>query len=1127
MPRLTVSLLGPFRASLDGEPLTGLESDKVRALLAFLMVESECPHRREELAGLLWPERAEAVARQDLSQALSNLRRITHDRTACPPFLNISRHEIGFNPASDYALDTLTFLSLLGGCANHLYHPQSYCPQCMANVAQAAELVVGPFLSGFSLKDCPAFEEWMLSRQERFQQLAVQALQRLSAWHGRCGGTEQAIAYTRRWLELDPWQERAHRQLMGLLARSGQRNAALEQYEVCRAVLARELGIEPEAETQRLYAAIREGSLAAGSAALPTTLEMPALMLPLLGREDELAEIEACLKEPDCRLLSLVGAGGSGKTHLALEAATRQGDGYADGVTMVGLAAVQAAEAVVPAIAQACGLRLQPEQPARRQLLDYLRGKELLLVLDNLEHLLATPPSGQGNLAELLLDILRSAPRVWILTTSRVRLNLMGEHLLHVGGLPTPGPDEEGAALASYPAVQLFLSTARRVRSAYAPDDEELRTIAALCHLLDGMPLAILLAASWMEVLGPAEILEQVRQRYDFLEVEWQDLPPRQRSVRAVLDHSWGLLSGREQQLFPRLSIFCGGFTAAAADQVAGVSWGDLLRLAGKSFLVRMPGGRFELHELLRQYGEDKLAQGADAAREQHSVYYLALAQKRGEELKGPRQQEAFAELEAEGENLRAAWEWAVMRGEVARLGQAVDGLCRLFEWRGRCEEGVALCGVAVERLGSVVHDEERCLWARLLAWQGLFERMAGRTERADRLAEQSLGILEQLAGDVRSERAFALRVGGEAAFWLGQCGRAEDLYRQSLALCQQLNDPWNGACVQYHLGWLCHRRGQSEDAARWLEASLQLRRAAGDWASSAQTLLKLGSLIGYMGDLAQAERSGREAIGIYRKMADQVGMAKGSHMVASLLVFSGRFSEAEALFEDESRYLRRLGQRSDLSYALEHLHWARMCLGKYESAREPLEAATAIFQESSDPMGMAYVHLERAHFALLEGAGVISRASIQASPETLFEEAYCCAGQALAAFGALGADDQGLAWAELGFAAHCLGRHAEARRHLGQALRTANRALQTTVSALACLAAILADDEPERAVELYALASRHPYIGNSRLWQDLLAPRITAAAGRLPPDVVVAAQARGREGDWMAATESWLKELE
>jgi DNA-binding SARP family transcriptional activator len=312
MPRLSVSLLGPFRATLDGQPLAGLESDKVRALLAYLMVEWERPHRREELAGLLWPERPESVARQDLSQAFSNLRRATHDRTASPPFLEISREALRFNKASDHDLDTSTFLALLDGCAEHLSRPEPHCPQCLANLGQAADLFAGPFLQGFSLQDCPAFEEWMLLQQERFQQLALRALQRLSAWHSRRGGAERAIAITRRWLELDPWQELAHRQLMGLLARDGQRNAALEQYEACRAVLARELDIEPEVETQQLYAAIRDGTLAAGSVVLPSPADLPLPMLPLLGREGELAEIEACLGEPDCRLLSLVGPGGSG-----------------------------------------------------------------------------------------------------------------------------------------------------------------------------------------------------------------------------------------------------------------------------------------------------------------------------------------------------------------------------------------------------------------------------------------------------------------------------------------------------------------------------------------------------------------------------------------------------------------------------------------------------------------------------------------------------------------------------------------------------------------------------------------------------------------------------------------------
>ena len=1120
MSKLYVSLLGSFRALLDGQPLAGFESDKVRALLAFLMVESERPHRREELAGLLWPERPEAVARQNLSQALSNLRRVIHDQSSFPPFLDISHQTLRFNPTSNYELDTSTFLALLDGCSNHLYFPHPYCPDCITRIRQAIELYVGPFFFGFSLKGCPAFEEWVLLQQEHFEHLAIQALQCLSEWHNHHGSVEQAVDYTRRWLELDPWQERAHRQMMGMLARSGQRNAALSQYETCRAVLARELSIEPEAETQQMYAAIRDGSLTVEAVLSPSSLDIPVPMFPLLGRENELAAIESFLGKSDSRLLSLVGPGGSGKTHLALEASLRMGEAYNDGAITVGLSAVQTVDAIVPAIAQACRLNLQSDRPAQRQLLDYLRGKEMLLVLDNLEHLLAAKPSAEKIMAGFIQDILRTAPRVHILTTSRVRLNMYSEHLLHISGLPVPEPDAEEATLASFSSIQLFLATVRRVRSNYTPDNEDLRAIANLCRLLSGMPLAILLAASWIEVLEPAQILEQVARRYDFLETQWHDLPPRQRSVRAVLDHSWELLSNWEKGVFPGLAVFRGGFTAAAAEQVLGVSLGDLIRLVGKSFLVHVPGGRYEMHELLRQYAEEKLVHNADEVYNSHSTYFLAIAQRLGEDLKGVNQGTRLAELEIESENLRKAWEWQVAQGNFAGLGQLLDSQCWLYERHGRCEEGTSLCSSAIDQLLDTTQSNGRRLLARLLAWQATFERMAGRLEQADQLARQSLVILESDSGDTRSIRAFTLCVQGEIAYRVYQRKRAGELYNQSLALYQALDDPWNSARLLYDLGVLAFSEGQIEDAERWLKTSLQLRRKIGDRAGIAETLLYLCNSVAFIGHLTQGELWAREAFHIYKEMNDRAGLARTSYIMANVLCWSGQFHKALPLLEDYNHFTAWLGQQSELAWAKQSLHWTQMNLGKYEQARLLLESTMAFFQETGNMEGMAYGLLEEGYLTLLAAAN----SGLQVD----FEAAYRYAEQSLMLFHKLNHNDEGLAWAELGYAENNLGRKSEARRHLAEALQAARRikAPQTMVVSLAHLAAILADSKPEQAVELYTLACRHPYVGSSHLWKDLLLPEIASAAACLPPAVVKAAKTRAEEEDWEKAAENWLEKL-
>ena len=259
MARLTISLLGPFQVTLDGEPATTFESDKARALLAYLAVEADRPHRRETLAGLLWPEWPERSARHNLSQALSNLRRAIGGSDAASPFFLVSQQTIQFNADSDHTLDATTVATLLEDCKEHYHDDVGTCDQCMDRLQKAVALYEGDFLEGFSLGDSPAFEEWAILQRERLHRLALDALSRLADCHERRGELDRALRHARRWLELDPWQERAHRQVMRLLALSGQRNAALKQYQACRRTLADELGVEPSERTTKLFEQIRDG----------------------------------------------------------------------------------------------------------------------------------------------------------------------------------------------------------------------------------------------------------------------------------------------------------------------------------------------------------------------------------------------------------------------------------------------------------------------------------------------------------------------------------------------------------------------------------------------------------------------------------------------------------------------------------------------------------------------------------------------------------------------------------------------------------------------------------------------------------------------------------------------------
>ncbi|HSR32734.1 MAG TPA: BTAD domain-containing putative transcriptional regulator, partial [Anaerolineae bacterium] len=452
MGELRLTFLGRPQVVCDGTLLTGWALQKSLALLAYLGVTGR-PHSREALAGLLWPDHPEADARSNLRKVLAELRQ------RVPAHLAITRTEIGFDRASTYWLDVEVFERRINRALVLRESPVSRAGA--ADLAGAIELYRGGFLAGLAIHQAPAFEEWLLLEQEHLRNLALRALHALADYHAGRAQPSQTLAYLDRLLALEPAQEEAHRHKMTLLVRSGQRTAALRQYEACRRGL-QALDAEPEGETTALYERIRSGAEFALPFPVPRH-NLRAPLTPLVGREAEVAEIRVLLLAPDCRLLTLIGPGGVGKTHLALRVAADLQSAdllsgnllsayrFGDGVTVVRLGSLPAVEAILPAIAQALDLPLSEGAHPRQQVADYLWGKQLLLVMDGFEHLLAG--------ADLLVDLLHAAPGLKILVTSRARLGVQVEHQFPLGGLACPEqPLDEPESLGSMPAIQLYLS---------------------------------------------------------------------------------------------------------------------------------------------------------------------------------------------------------------------------------------------------------------------------------------------------------------------------------------------------------------------------------------------------------------------------------------------------------------------------------------------------------------------------------------------------------------------------------------------------------------------------------------------------------------------------------------------
>ena len=438
-------------------------------------------------------------------------------------------------------------------------------------------------------------------------------------------------------------------------------------------------------------------------------LHLPTQITPFIGRETELEELARILTLPEVRLVTVLAPGGMGKTRLALEAAEQQLDTFPDGVYFVPLQPMTKIEQIVPAIAKQVGFQYAPdERSPKQQVLDYLQGKTLLLLIDNWEHLREGAP--------LISEILQAAPAVKVLVTSREKLNLSGETVYTLRGMAFPTWETPEDAL-QYDAVKLLVQAARRVRPDFAVTRENLDYVARVCRLTEGMPLGILLATGWLDVLSLEQIAAEIQRNVDFLETAQRDVPERQRSVRAIFEAAWERLAPVEQQVFMKLAVFRGGCTPEAARDVTEASLRTLQTLVNQALVTRAKTGRYDIHELLRQYGYERLkASGtlADTLR-RHSSYYANFLHAHEDDLKGRRQLGALDEIEAEVGNLRLAWSQALEEQDIARIEQAAFSLTQYAEFRSRQVEFAPWLAEAVQALRGRYPGQRA--YGRLLAY--------------------------------------------------------------------------------------------------------------------------------------------------------------------------------------------------------------------------------------------------------------------------------------------------------------------------------------------------------------------------------------------------------------------------
>jgi predicted ATPase/DNA-binding CsgD family transcriptional regulator len=844
-------------------------------------------------------------------------------------------------------------------------------------------------------------------------------------------------------------------------------------------------------------------------------LKLPAQLTPFLGRQEEIDRICRLLSGPAARLLTVVGPGGMGKTRLAIEVAaclhTAQAGPFQDGIFFVPLARLHDPSELASAIAQAIGFQFyQADLSLDRQLVQYLRGKQRLLVLDNFEHLIG-PDS-----IRLLATLLTEAPGIKVLVTSRSRLHAYGEHVFPLAGLRVP---EEGEAARwahpaqeaeAYSGLQLFMYSARRLMAGFAMNAENLPHIVSICSLVGGLPLGIELAAGWIAILEPQQIAVEIKQSLDILATEAGAVPERHQSLRGVFDSSWRLLADQEREAFAALAVFEGGFDLKAAQHICRLSLQTLLALVNKSWVEQGTAGRFHFHDLLHRYGQEKLAAEPEreaAVRELHSRYYCDWLSAQEEDTWGPQQQTVLAAIEADIENVHAACLWAAQKGRVGRMYPTVDAL-GLFYYQGwgnyqagqRIFRALNETLTAVEAWPAADRASVALLLARVLGWQSTFSSLLGDVQAVTRLLEEGSAVLDRHAPSERDSRQVRAQFALQRGYLLlyPDPEEARRHYARSLELYREVGDTWGTASALLGLGRALRQVGALEEAERTLTSSLSLHREMGDWHGESDTLATLGGVVMIQARFEEAEETIQRALSITPE-ADRFGTAFALGWLGTARMQAGRFAEAEAPLREcvaRHRELGVWGYEFRWTFALVRVYLHQ---GRYDEARTLAERLVAEARDLNDTPGTIL------GLALL-GEGALATGA--------FAEAERVLTQSAEAAGQYTKDryKHGQA-AMLGLAARGLGRPVEAAQRLSSAL-SRTRSVQwfpMQMVVLVGLSLLYADGgQAERDVELFSLASRYGFVANSLWFQDIVGQTLTAAAAGLSPGVLRAARERG-----------------
>ena len=978
-----IYLLRPFCIEQKGNSVH-LPTRKAESLLAYLVLHPGI-HSREKLATLFWADSSDASARGSLRKALNFIRRHLGNET-----ILADREHVQLNPDFDLYCDAVELerqVSRFLAVQNPEVHEMDF------------ELYQNELLTDF-------YEDWIFKEREHYHQLYIKALLHSIQILRAQSEYDIAIQYAKKLLIHDSTNEQAHQHLMFCQITLGDRNGALQQYEVCKQILQRELGVEPRSETHALYSWIVQSASDSPSLSSRIT-NLPIPVSSFVGRAHELAVIKEMLS--NARLVTLTGVGGSGKTRLAIRVATDLISSYKNGVWWVDFSSLSNAPLVPQAVAKSLGIRESRQQALLESIIGFLQKKELLLVLDNCEHLVEA-------CAQISNDLLTRCSHLKILATSREALRINGENVFSVPAFPTPKTDEISIVelLLEYESVRLFVTRARATQRYFVFDDRTALSVAQICRRLDGIPLAIELAVARLSTMSLEQIVGQLNDVFRLLIGRSRITLPRQQTLQATIDWSYDLLSEEEKILFRRLAVFMGGWSLEAAEticvdnrlQISNVV--DLLTsLVEKSLVIADTfGGQVRYHflETIRQYAQEKLSACAETEtmRNRHLDFFVTLAEYTKLKLKSAERVTYKHQLEVEHDNLRSALRWSLDGPTRDRVEMGTRIACALepfWKYQGSYREGRAWLDKSLDLLdaseisssllyaktlyaaGHLATFQEDFARARLLLEQSValyrsnepldirslaaaltMLAMATPLENLDLaydLSVEAVRLCLPLGPDGTPELARSLFWAGHFAYQKGDYNTAQSFAEKSRALWQQVDYKLECAAPVSTLGHISVRRKDYASAQTYYEESLRLWQAAEDGWAIATLVSWLGDLERIVGNYGEAGRRYRESLKMWRDMGVEQQVGLDLRDLGLVEMHQGHYDRALKLLKESLPLLKLFSVDTSKATSI-----ALNLAGLSEIARQRnqpglagrlLGAAEAMVDSMRDPSGMVW----------------------------------------------------------------------------------------------------------------------------------------------------------------------------